>query len=77
MHYMWYILLYILYIWYSVPEQEYVECSRPAERMRLDIRVDRQVQVEGLGACAGVTAALAVLTHPPPSGPPLCPLSTE
>ena len=62
---MWYILLYILYIWYSVPEQEYTECCRPAERMRLDIGVDRQVQVEGLGACASVIAALALLTHPP------------
>lgn len=45
--------------------------------MRLDIGVDRQVQVEGLGACASVIAALALLTHPPPSGPPLCPVSTD
>lgn len=47
-----------------------VECARPAERRRLDIRADCQVQVEGLGARAGVTAPLALLTRPrPPSAP--------
>lgn len=76
MHYMWYILLYILYIWYSVPEQEYVERSRPAERMRLDVRVDRQVQVEGLGAYASVIAPLAlspILPLPVPLSVPFLP----
>lgn len=69
---MWYILLYILYIWYSVPEQE--SCRMCQASRKKEARYTGGLSSSGGGAgCTCRRHSAACPPHPSPPPPPLPP----